>query len=74
MESGSDERCERCGGMTGVSALHHSSGTSRLVCEQCDDLAREIDPLFWRWFHYEDRFEPEGLAPPTSTTSAATKS
>jgi hypothetical protein len=54
--------------MTEVSALDHSSGTSRLVCEQCDDLAQEIDPLFWRWFHYEGRFES------TSTTSAATGS
>jgi hypothetical protein len=57
--------------MTGVSALDHSSGTSRLVCEQCDDLAQEIDPLFWRWFHYEGRFDSTST---TSTTSAATES
>jgi hypothetical protein len=68
MESGLDESCERCGSMTGVFTLHHSSGTSRPVCEQCDDLAQEIDPLFWRWFHYEGRFES------TLTTSAATES
>jgi hypothetical protein len=60
--------------MTGVSALDHSSGTSRLVCVQCDNLAQEIDPSFWRWFHYEGRFESEGSAPRTSTTSAATES
>jgi hypothetical protein len=60
--------------MTGVSALDHSSGTSRLVCEQCDDLAREIDPFFWRWFHYEGPFESEGPGHQTSTTSAATES
>jgi hypothetical protein len=41
---------------------------------QCDDLAQEIDPFFWRWFHYEGRFESEGSGPPTSTTSAATES
>jgi hypothetical protein len=60
--------------MTGVSALDHSSGTSRLVCEQCDDLAQEIDPFFWRWFHYEGPFESEGRAHQTSKTSAATES
>lgn len=60
--------------MTRVSALGHSSGRSRLVCEQCDDLAQEIDPFFWRWFHYEGHFESEAATPPTSTTSAATES
>lgn len=71
MESGSEDRCERCGSTTGVSALDHSSGRSRLVCEQCDELAQEINPFFWRWFHYEDRFESEGSPAPTSTISTA---
>ena len=74
MESGSEDRCERCGSVTRVSALDHASGRSRLVCEQCDDLAQETDPFFWRWFHYDGRFESEGAAPPTSTTSAAAES
>jgi hypothetical protein len=74
MESGSEDRCERCGSTTGVSALDHSSGTSRLVCEQCDDLAQGIDPFFWRWFHYQGRFESEDSGTPTSTTSADTES
>ena len=74
MESGSEDRCERCGSTTGVSSLDHSSGTSRLVCEQCDDLAQGIDPFFWRWFHYQSRFGSEDSGAPTSTTSADTES
>ena len=74
MASGSENRRQRCGSMTGVRSLDHPSGRSRLVCEQCDDLAQEIDPSFWRWFHYESRFGSEVSGSPTSTTSAAIES
>ena len=50
--------------MTGVRSLDHPSGRSRLVCEQCDDLAQWIDPVFWQWFHYQGSFEPEDSGAP----------
>ena len=60
--------------MTGVNSLDHSSGRSRLVCEQCDDLAQGIDPFFWRWFHYQGRFGSDDSGAPISATSADTES
>ena len=52
--------------MTGVRSLDHPSGRSRLVCEQCDDLAPWIDPIFWQWFHYRGSFESEDSGAPTA--------
>lgn len=54
-----NEPCERCGSLMGARPLTPATGESRIVCEECAELAASGDPLFWRWFHYSGRFESE---------------